>query len=291
MIHKITRKNVFWLLRPSHWIKNGFVLVGLLFGRAFLNPEMLLSAVLAFGAFCLIASFVYVVNDLADVEADRRHPIKRYRPIASGTVSAFHAKSAAAVLLAGALPLAWLASPLVLMIVSIYGVMNLAYSFGLKHIVILDVFVIAMGFMLRILAGTIGIGIGPSKWLIVCSLMLTLFLGFAKRRAELVQTGSNHQRKVLEHYSVELLDRFISIMASATIITYSLYTMAPETVAQHHTDKLIYTSPIVIYGMFRYLFLVYRRKQGEDPAIDVFRDRQVLFTVLTWGVMTTAILL
>ncbi len=283
-------KSVIRLLRPAHWIKNGFVLVGLLFGRAIFKPDMLLSATFAFTAFCLIASFVYVINDLADSEADRRHPLKKHRPIASGAVSVSKAKILGVFLLTVALPLAWLAGPVVLGIVLIYGFMNLAYSFGLKHIVILDVFIIAMGFMLRILAGTIGIGIEPSKWLIVCGLMITLFLGFAKRRAELVQTSNDH-RKVLEHYSVELLDRFISIMASATIITYSLYTMAPETLKQRHGDKLIYTSPIVIYGMFRYLYLVYQRKQGEDPTIDIFRDRHLLLAVLMWGVITMAILI
>lgn len=285
--------SLFYQLRPAHWIKNGFVLVGLLFGRAIFKPEFVVAAIFAFIAFSLMASFIYVINDLADVEVDRLHPVKRNRPIASGAVSVFQAKVLAAFLLAVALPVAWLASPIVFAIVMGYGVMNLAYSFGLKHIVVLDVFIIATGFMLRILAGTVGIGIEPSKWLIVCGLMVTLFLGFAKRRSELVQAGNNNnkQRRVLEHYSVELLDKFIGIMASATIITYSLYTVASETVKQHHTDKLIYTSPMVIYGLFRYLFLLYQRKQGEDPVTDLFQDRQILLTVLVWGLVTTALVL
>jgi len=281
--------SIFRLLRPAHWIKNAFVLVGLLFGRAIFKTEFVVDAIFVFISFCLIASFVYVVNDLADVEADRLHPVKRNRPIASGAVSPFQAMILAALLLAAALPVAWQASPIVFVIVIGYGVMNLAYSLGLKHIVVMDVFIIAMGFMLRIFAGTVGIGIEPSKWLIVCGLMVTLFLGFAKRRSELVQAGNNKQRQVLGHYSVELLDKFIGIMASATIITYSLYTVAPETVKQHHTDKLIYTSPIVIYGLFRYLFLLYERKQGEDPVTDLFHDQQILLTVLLWGIATTAL--
>ncbi len=250
-----------------------------------------MGAIFAFIAFCLMASFIYVVNDLADIDADRLHPVKRNRPLASGALSPFQAKVLATFLLAVALPVAWLASPNVFAIVMGYGLMNIAYSFGLKDIVVLDVFIIATGFMLRIFAGTVGIGIDPSKWLIVCGLMVTLFLGFAKRRSELVQAANNRQRKVLEHYSVELLDKFIGIMASATIITYSLYTVAPETVKQHHTDKLIYTSPLVIYGLFRYLYLLYQLKQGEDPVTDLFHDRQILLTVLAWVLVTTALVL
>jgi 4-hydroxybenzoate polyprenyltransferase len=283
--------SLFHLIRPAHWIKNVFVLVGLLFGRAIFKPEFVVAAIFAFIAFSLMASFVYVINDLADVEADRLHPVKRNRPIASGAVSPSQAKILAAFLLTAALPVAWLASPIVFAIVMTYGVMNLAYSFGLKDIVVLDVFIIATGFMLRILAGTVGIGIDPSKWLIVCGLMLTLFLGFAKRRAELAQTGNKTQRRVLEHYSLKLLDKFIGIMASATIITYSLYTVAPETVKQHHTDKLIYTSPVVIYGLFRYLYLLYQQKLGEDPVTDLFRDLQLLLTALVWGLVTTALMI
>jgi 4-hydroxybenzoate polyprenyltransferase len=279
------------LLRPAHWIKNGFVLVGLLFGKAIYNPEFVVAAIFAFIAFCLMASFVYIINDLSDIDADRLHPVKRNRPIASSSVSPFHAKILAAFMLVVALPVAWLSSPIVFVIVIGYGVMNIAYSFGLKDIVVLDVFIIATGFMLRILAGTVGIGIEPSKWLIVCGLMLTLFLGFTKRRAELVQAGNNMRRRVLEHYSTDLLDKFIVIMASATIITYSLYTVAPETVKQHRTDKLIYTSPLVIYGLFRYLYLLYQRKQGEDPVTDLFHDRQILLTVVVWGLVTTVLLL
>jgi 4-hydroxybenzoate polyprenyltransferase len=282
--------SLFHLLRPSHWIKNGFVLVGLLFGRAIFKPDYVVAAFFAFFAFNFMASFVYIINDLTDIDADRLHPVKRNRPIASGAVSPFHAKILAAFMLVLAMPAAWLASPTVFIIVMGYGVMNMAYSFGLKDIVVLDVFIIATGFMLRIFAGTVGIGIEPSKWLIVCGLMVTLFLGFAKRRAELVQAGSNKQRQVLEHYSVYLLDKFIGVMASATIITYSLYTVAPETVKQHHTDKLIYTSPLVIYGLFRYLYLLYQRKQGEDPVTDLFRDRQILLTLLAWGLFTMVVL-
>ncbi len=281
---------MFILLRPAHWIKNGFVLVGLLFGRAFFKPEFVAAAIFTFISFSLMASFVYIINDLTDIEADRQHPAKRNRPLASGAVSPFQAKVLAVFLLSAALPVAWLAGEIVFAIVVAYGMMNLAYSFGLKNVVVLDVFIIAAGFMLRILAGTVGIGIEPSKWLIVCGLMVTLFLGFAKRRAELAHAGDTKHRQVLAQYSEDLLDKFIGIMASATIITYSLYTVAPETVKQHHTDKLIYTSPLVIYGLFRYLYLLYRKKQGEDPVMDLFRDRQILLTFLAWGLVTTALL-
>lgn len=278
------------LLRPTHWIKNGFVFFGLLFGHAWADVATVAAVLLTFAAFCLTASFVYVVNDLADIEADRAHPIKCRRPIASGAVSGNRAKLLAAVLIITGLGLGWLVGPKALAIIAGYGVLNLAYSFGLKHVVILDVFIIAAGFMLRIMAGTVGVGIAPSKWLVICGLMVTLFLGFAKRRAELAQMGGSKQRRVLEHYSLPLLDMFIAVTASSAIITYSLYTVAPETVALHHTDSLVYTVPLVLYAIFRYIFILHKRGHGEDPATDLFRDPHILVAVLAWGVLTVRLL-
>lgn len=283
--------NYLRVMRPSHWLKNGFVFVGLVFGHAWTQAPIVTAVVLAFAAFCMTASSIYIVNDIADREADRAHPVKRRRPIASGAVAVNEAWVLAMALAFSGLWLAWAAAPKVFAIVLGYALLNLAYSWRLKHIVIVDVFVIAAGFMLRIMAGTVGVGIDPSKWLIVCGLMVTLFLGFAKRRAELAQAvpGGRH-RRVLEHYSLPLLDKLIGVSASGAIITYCLYTVAPETVTIHRTENLVYTVPLVLYAMFRYLFLLHRKGQGEDPATDLLRDPHILAAVILWGLLTLAIL-
>jgi HAD superfamily hydrolase (TIGR01490 family) len=274
------------LMRPHQWAKNAFVFVGVLFGHAWAAPEALLAAVLAAGAFCAVSSAIYIVNDYADRERDRLHATKRMRPLASGRVMPATALALAGVLALVGLGLAVKAGSVVLLIVAIYAGMNLLYSFGLKNQVILDVFIIAGGFLLRILAGTAGIGIEPSKWLLVCSLFLTLFLGFTKRRSELLEAGKGRHRKALEHYSPPLLDNMMAITACAAIMSYSLYSMSPETAALHGTDNLIYTIPFVAYGMFRYLYLLHARQAGTDTSHDIVRDPHLLATVLAWGTAT-----
>lgn len=276
------------LLRPHQWLKNGFVLVGLLFGHAWTNPEMRAQALAAFVAFCLISSAVYVMNDIADREADRRHPEKRNRPIASGRVGISMALALAAVCLVVGLGLAYglfgLPASKAPWLFVLYLLMNVAYSLGLKQVVILDVFIIAAGFMLRLFAGTLGIGIMPSHWLVLCGLMLTLFLGFAKRRAEVnVPSNTNEpHRRVLEQYSLPLLDQFITLTAGATVITYSLYTVSEETIALHGTPWLITTVPCVLYGLLRYLYRLHRRGGGGDPAREVLRDPHLLGVAALW---------
>lgn len=280
------------LLRPHQWIKSGFVFVGLLFGHAWGDPVLVRQVVLAAAAFSLAASAIYVVNDLADRERDRAHPEKCHRPLASGAVGTGEAFVLMGLCLAAAIVLALASSPSVLLIVLAYVVLNIAYSRGLKHVVLLDVFIIAAGFMLRILAGTQGVGIAPSQWLLLCGLMVTLFLGFAKRRAELNALdgqGGSH-RAVLDDYDPVLLDKLIGISAAAAIISYSLYTVSAETVAMHGTTRLIYTVPFVVYGMFRYLFLLHRRGGGGDPAAAVLRDRHLLVAVGGWFLTLIALL-
>jgi 4-hydroxybenzoate polyprenyltransferase len=265
-------------------VKNAFVLLGVVFSHQW-DTVTLTQAAFAFAAFCLMASAVYVFNDLLDVDADRAHPTKRLRPIASGQVPPGTAKGLAALLCAGGMVLAWMASPAAALIVGTYAAMNVLYSIRLKHIVIVDVFTIALGFMLRILAGTIGLGIDPSSWLLLCGMMITLFLGFAKRRAELLATPESAMgegRKVLTMYKPVVLEQYLSITAGCAVITYALYTVAPETVQTHGTDRLVYTVPVILYGIFRYFFLLHSHGKGQDTSKDLFRDRHLLATAVAW---------
>lgn len=281
------------LLRPHQWLKNGFVLVGLLFGHAWSDLLRVEQAGLAFVAFSLLASGVYVMNDLMDREQDRLHPAKRHRPLASGAVS---------------LPMAWMLLTICFTagfalvaysgnhapwVFYAYVALNIGYTLGLKHVVVLDVFIISAGFMLRILAGTRGIGIEPSDWLLLCGLMLTLFLGFAKRQSEFMTLDDGDaaaHRRVLEDYAPHMLDQFMTIASAGAIISYSLYTVSPETVAMHGTTKLIYTVPLVIYGMFRYLFLLHRRGGGGDPARQIMTDPHLIVAAAGWLLLVMIIL-
>jgi 4-hydroxybenzoate polyprenyltransferase len=278
------------LLRPYQWVKNGFVFVGLLFSAVSSDPGLRGSVLLAALGFCLLSSCVYILNDILDREADRAHPVKRKRPLASGTVGTNQAYALAFVCGTAGLALGAMASAVVVAILIAYLVLNLAYSAGLKNIVILDVFIIAAGFMLRIFAGTWGVNIAPSHWLLLCGLLLTIFLGFAKRRAELMTSdgdGSNgvSQRPVLYDYSPVLLDTLMAISAAGAIVSYSLYTVSPDTIALHQTDKLIYTLPFVLYGIFRYVFLLHRRG-GEDLTSTLLTDAHLLVAVALWLAVT-----
>ncbi len=276
------------LLRPHQWLKNGFVFVGLMFGHAWHDAATVQAVVVAALGFCLISSAIYIVNDLADREADRLHPHKRLRPLAAGSVSPSQGVVLSVLCALAGLLLAWSASLQVLLIVAGYGVLNLLYSWRLKHMVILDVFVIATGFMLRILAGTVGVGIPPSSWLLLTGLMVTLFLGFSKRRAELVvmEHSDAPARKVLQNYSRPMLEVMIGVCATGVVLAYSLYTISDDVVAVHHTTNLIYTVPLVLYGLFRYLYLSFSSDAGEDPAHDLLRDPHLLLTVLGWAALT-----
>lgn len=280
-------RSVLKLVRPHQYLKNGFVLLGPLFAHQW-DLVTLSQALLAFLAFCCMASAVYVLNDIMDIEADRAHPVKCRRPLPSGAISLGTAKRLLAGLVVGSVVLSLLVSGWVTLFVASYFVINIFYSWHLKHVVILDVFLISSGFMLRILAGTVGLGIAPSAWLLLCGLMVTLFLGFAKRRAELLMLeatdGANNglTRRVLDDYSPEMLEQFIAVTAACTIIAYGLYTVSPKTVAIHGSDDLIVTLPFVVYGIFRYLFLLHRRSKGNDTAKDLVQDRHLLVTVAAW---------
>jgi 4-hydroxybenzoate polyprenyltransferase len=276
------------LMRPRQWVKSGFVLVGVLFAHAWHDAQTVRIALIAAIAFSLVSSGVYVFNDLTDRGEDALHPRKQNRPLAAGRVTIPAAMVFMAVLLAVGFFLGSTASLTVAYILFAYFVINLAYSLGLKHIVILDVFLIAAGFMLRLLAGTMGIGIAPSQWLLLCGLMLSLFLGFAKRRAELYALSSDGSggRRVLENYQPVLLDKLIVVTAACAVLSYSLYTTSDKTIQTHHTESLIYTVPFVMYGIFRYIYLLHTHAAGTDPAQEIFRDAHILLSIAGWIVVT-----
>ena len=281
----------YWqLLRPQQWIKNAFVWAGFLFARAWQDAALAQQVALAFIAFCLLASAVYIGNDWIDRDADRAHPTKRRRPLAGGQIGGAAAGSLAIVLALAALALgAWVGAGLFAVLVA-YLVLNAAYSLRLKRIVIVDVFALSLGFLLRILAGTVGVGIAPSPWLLMCGLMLTLLLGFGKRRAESAAVGASGGRAVLAEYSPALLDRLIVVCVSGTLIAYSLYTISPQTITLHRSADLVYTVPIVTYALFRYLYLLGSGHAAEDPSGLFIGDRHLQLSALAWLVAVIWIL-
>lgn len=276
------------LMRPHQWLKSSFVLIGLLFVQGWDKPGLLLRVIVAAVAFSFISSAVYIINDFADRKSDRNHIKKKLRPLANGTVTDGAAGILAVCLAVGSLSLGLWVSDKVFIILTIYGLMNVGYSFSIKHVVILDVFFIGSGFLLRILAGTLGVGIQPSQWLLLTSLMLSLFLGFTKRRAEIIalEDGGLSHRKVLEHYSPVLLDKMIGITATCVIMSYGLYTMSPGTIRIHGTESLIFTLPFVMYAVFRYIYLLHQHRKGTEPSRELIRDPHIVLSVVGWFLLT-----
>jgi 4-hydroxybenzoate polyprenyltransferase len=278
-------------LRPKQWTKNLLLFAGLLFTLdQHHSARQFQHAALGFVLFSLLSSVVYLINDLADRESDRRHPKKCRRPIASGELSPPLAIAAAVVLavigLAGAFALGLRFGGIALL----YFSLTFAYSFRLKHVVLLDVLVLAAGFVFRAVAGAFVIHVSISSWLILCTLMLALFLGLVKRRAELLSTqeaGTTGTRRILEEYSAAMLDQMIVIAASACLMSYALYTVNSPAAQSHH--YLMATIPFVIYGLFRYLYLMHRHSLGESPDAVLLEDRPMLINILLWG-LTTALI-
>jgi len=275
---------LFKLLRVSQWHKNTFVLLGFFVLGDYNNYGLLFKAIITFITFCLASSSVYIFNDYRDIEADRNHPIKKNRPLASGIIQAKPALFMALILCLASLIVAFSIGVMALVIISLYVLNNLIYSLFLKRHPIIDVFQIGFGFMLRIFAGTVGIGIYISEWMLLTGFMISLLIGFSKRFAELSNNPApqNH-REVLQAYSLEILKSFMIIMASATIITYSLYTLSPRSVELHGTTNLIYTTPFVIYGIFRFLYLILFHQSGDDPSYQIFKDKQLVITIILWA--------
>lgn len=277
-------------LRPHQWTKNLFVLAALAFSKHLFDGDAAVRAGVAFAVFCGLSGAVYLVNDLADLERDRLHPLKRSRPIASGTLGVPAARAAAASLFALGLLVAFALGPGFFLCALAYLALNLAYSFGLKDVVILDVLTIAIGFVLRAVAGAVAIQVAFSDWLLVCTILLALFLALAKRRHELVtlEDAAAH-RRILAEYSPYLLDQMIAVVTASCLTAYAFYTLAPETVEKYRTDRLAYTIPFVIYGIFRYLYLVHRKEQGGSPSDALLADRPLLAAVALWAVAVVLI--
>lgn len=272
-------------MRPAQWAKNSFVLAPLVFGGLLNDLPAVGRGLLAFAAFCCAASAVYLLNDLNDREEDRKHPRKRLRPIAAGTLPVPVAFAALLALAAGAFAISWRLGWGFGAILGAYLALNLLYTYWFKHMVILDVMSISLGFVLRIEAGARAMGVEVSRWLFLCTIFLALFLAFSKRRHEitLLAGSASGQRKVLDHYSPAFLDQMINVVTASSVLAYALYAVAPETVEKYHTQNLIFTIPLVLYGIFRYLYLMYQSSDERNPTEAILRDPPFLVNIVLWG--------
>ena len=270
-------------MRPRQWVKNLFVFAGLIFAQRLFTPAAWL-ALAGFAIFCALSGAIYLINDVADRDRDRLDPRKRMRPVAAGRLPIPVAVAAAVLLVAGGLAFAAILSRAFLMTAVAYVVLLIAYSAWLKHIVIVDVIVVACGFVLRAVAGAVVIDVEMSGWLLICTILLALFLTLGKRRYEYValeQAAARH-RPILAEYSPALLDQMIAVVTASTVTAYALYTMSPETVAKFHTHWLPATLPFVLYGIFRYLYLLYQRRLGGNPSELLLSDRALLINTVCW---------
>jgi 4-hydroxybenzoate polyprenyltransferase len=272
-------------LRPSHWIKNVFVFAALVFAQELGSPEAIARSVGAFVVFCMLSSAVYLLNDILDRESDRAHPVKRARPIASGQVSVATAGTVSVLLAVAGLVGSVLLGPGFASVAGTYIVMNIAYSVRLKRVVILDVMLVAAGFLLRAWGGAVVLGVAMSHWLVLCTGLIALFLGFVKRRQEIAGAApSATTRPILREYSLPFLDQMIAIVTSSTLLAYALYVFSGEVADKLGTRYMGLTLPFVLFGIFRYLYLVHQRGQGESPTDVVVRDGPLVVTFLLWGV-------
>lgn len=275
------------LLRPHQWVKNVFVFAPLVFAGLLTHRESLERSLGAFVVFCAASSAVYVLNDIRDREEDRRHPLKRHRPLAAGSVGLGAATAMLLVLALGALAGAALLGRGMLAVVGGYLMLNLLYSAALKHVVILDVMLVAVGFVLRVLGGSQAVGVGLSSWLLLCTIFVALFLVVSKRRHELLllEASAAEQRKVLSHYSPGFLDQMTSVVTASTVVCYALYT-----VERRESAALVYTVPFVLFGIFRYLYLTYQRPDQRSPTEAIVRDPASLINLALWGLLVVVLL-
>jgi 4-hydroxybenzoate polyprenyltransferase len=279
-------------MRPAQWAKNLTILAPLLFAQQLFVPLALGRALAVFVLFCLLSSAVYLFNDFLDYEQDRVHPEKRHRPLAAGHLTRGTVVGTAGVLLVFVFSGALLFGRSVLLILVGYWLLNLLYSLWLKHQVILDVFSIAAGFVLRVVGGAVAVQVEISHWLLICTTLLALFLGFCKRRHEVLSLGAeaDQHRQVLTEYNPRFLDMMIGIVTAATVMSYALYTVSEETVRKFHTEGMLTTLPFVLYGIFRYLYLVYHKELGGDPTQQILTDIPLILNLGLWT-LTVGIIL
>ena len=279
-------------LRPEQWTKNLFVFAGLIFGHRLLDADAVFTAAGTFGIFCALSGAVYLFNDIADRERDRSHPAKQHRPVASGQLSVRTAALAGTVLGVSAVGSAFTIGPALGATAAAYLGLLLAYSAALKHVVIIDVLTIAAGFVLRTVAGALAVAVPISDWLVVCTTLLALFLALSKRRHELVMLSDNAEghRRSLGDYSPYLLDQMIAVVTASSLIAYALYTTHADTITKAGTDKLPLTIPFVLYGIFRYLYLVHMKHRGGSPSALLVTDKPLLACVALWVAAVVGIL-
>ncbi len=285
--------NLILLIRPKQWLKNIFVFAAIIFAGQLLNLNLLFSNIIAFFAFCGVSGMTYIINDITDLEADRIHKKKRFRPLASGEVSINEAKLFFVIISILTTILCYKLGLYFSFVVIIYFFINLFYSLWIKDIVILDVFFISFGFILRVIAGAVAINVSVSSWMILTTIFISLFLAISKRRAELSTVDSDNidkQRKVLCHYDITFTDQMNTIAATGTIICYALYTVSEKATSTFHTDNLIYTTPFVIYGIFRYLYLIHKKNLGENPEQIVTKDIPLIINSALWFIVSVFII-
>jgi 4-hydroxybenzoate polyprenyltransferase len=277
-------RDVFQILRPPQWTKNTVLFAALIFSKHLFIPSATVTVLLAFVCFCCVASGAYVMNDIRDCERDRQHPLKSLRPLPSGRIGRGTAISLSVVLMAVGLVGAALLGSGFFVLTAVYLMLQVAYTFSLKDMVILDVMSIAAGFVIRAVAGGVVIGVPVSPWLVICTFLLALFLGFSKRRHELVLLDDRaiEHRESLREYSPYFLDQMISVVTASTVVAYAIYTASPEVQDKLGTDKLYLTIPFVLFGIFRYLYLVHQREEGGNPTQLLLNDRPLQADVLLW---------
>jgi 4-hydroxybenzoate polyprenyltransferase len=295
--HRSTALSLFVSLRPAQWTKNLIIFAALLFGQrgsapVFLDRDAIARAIAAFVIFCALSGVVYIVNDVADREKDRLHPLKRFRPIASGDVSPQAALTLAFVLAAGGLAAAYAVRPAFALVALVYVVLQALYSGPLKHVVIIDVLTIAIGFVLRAVAGGVAIFVEVNHWLLILTILLALFLALSKRRHELVllSDGATGHRPILQEYSPYLLDQMIAVVTASTLVCYIMSTVSEEIVQRYHTGYLGLTVIFPLYGIFRYLYLVHQKEGGGNPSDMLLADRPLLVCVALWAASVAAII-
>ena len=271
-------------LRPQQWVKNFVLFAGLIFSQNLGRLDLILETVAGFALFCLLSSSVYIFNDIMDVESDRKHPLKSARPIASGKMSISTATLLFVIFAAIALGLSFLLNPIFALTALSYFILNLLYSVYLKNVVIIDVMSIAAGFVIRAVAGAVIIGVEISAWLVVCTILLALFLGFGKRRHELVllENQATDHRRILSEYSPYFLDQMISVVTASTVVAYAFYTLSPEVETKLGTGHMDLTIPFVLYGVFRYLYLIHQKEGGGSPTRMLLSDKPILGNVILW---------